>query len=155
MITFENIKTGKKVTFTAEQDPVARQAHMAAYLNSSNLSPNALKGQDFGWRLAPDVIAEMELIRTDARTMTQLASDIGAGIDDIRDYHILDFIARNRFAAEAIRMNETNKTNYEEEYNARLKEIREGNKPVSSNSDSTTQTDSAKIEEPKQIKKEK
>lgn len=152
MITFENIKSGEKVTFTVEQDPVARQAHMAAYLNSSNLSPNALRGQDFGWRLAPDVVAEMERVRGDYEKMDTLARRIGVSVDDIRDFHILNYVADMRFNAAAMEAaNRNNKNNnYQEEYDKRLKEIREGKQPVetkeSKQVDSATETDSAKID---------
>ena len=135
MITFENVKTGEKVTFKAGQDPVARQAHMAAYLNSSNLHPNALKGQDFGWRLAPEIVAQMDRIKGDVNQMDLLSRRIGVAMDDIRDFHVLNYIAEMEFAAEAMREQAAaSKTVYEEEYEARLRKLREKAQPNSSTS---------------------
>jgi hypothetical protein len=156
MITFENIKTGEKVSFHGGQDPETRQAHMAAYLNSSNLHPNALKGQDFGWRLAPEIVAEMDRVRTDPQTLDMLARRIGVSIDDVRDFHVLNYVAEMDFAKDALAQRAKNEsTDYERKYNERLAAIRDGEQLVSENSDSSNQTDSAKIKEPKSTNKEK
>lgn len=143
MIQFENIKTGEKVTFDGTQDPSVRQAHLAAYLNSSNLSPNALKGQDFGWRLAPEVVGRIDAIKTDPQSLDNLARRIGAGVDDIQDFHILNYVAEQDFAAEAMaEKNRADATLHQEDYEKRLREIREKSKA------SEEKTDNAKIEEP-------
>lgn len=123
---FVNVKTGESVTFTAEQDAGSRQAHIAAYLNSSDMSPNALKGQDFGWRLDPEVKSELERIRSDASVLDEIGRRIGVAIDDIRDFHIVDYIADREFTRAAVAQREaTATTKYEEEYEARLKQLRQ------------------------------
>jgi hypothetical protein len=124
VITFENIKTGEKVTFTGEQEVNSRNAHMAAYLNASDLSPNAgIRGQDFGWRLAPEVIAEMEEVRQDYDSLERISKRIGIGIDDIRDFHILGYVADRSFAedAKAARVNLPTSSDLEDDYRARVK----------------------------------
>lgn len=156
MITFENIKTGEKVTFHGGQDPETRSAHMAAYLNSSNLHANSNKGQDFGWRLAPEIVAKMDQVRTSPDKLDQISRNVGVSIDDIRDFHILDFVASQDFAIDAMAAREKERsTVYEEEYNERLKALRENAQPVSNETDSSTQSDSAKLKEPTSTKKEK
>lgn len=163
-MTFENIKTGEKVTFKPGQDPSARQAHIAAYLNSSDMSPNALKGQDFGWRLSPEIKHRIEQIKGDMETLDMLSKRIGISIDDIRDFHIVNYIAEQEFAQEALQQKAAKETTkYEEDYNARLQRLRKsegdsksdakaetdnsGLKP--SKDDGTTDTSNAKLEEPK------
>lgn len=142
MITFENIKTGEKVVFDGTQDPSVRQAHLAAYLNSSNLSPNALKGQDFGWRLAPEIVGRMDAIKSDPQALDNLARRIGAGIEDVQDFHILNFVAEQDFAVEAMEARKRAEANlHQEDYEKRLREIRE-------KANSPQETDSAKIKEP-------
>ncbi len=102
MITFENITTGERVSFGGELDANARQAHIAAFLNSSDLSPNAQKGQDFGWRLAPEIKDEIDRMKSDPNIMAILSRQIGIGIDEIRDYQVLNYIAEQEFAAEQV-----------------------------------------------------
>lgn len=124
MITFENIRTGEKVVFTGEQETNSRNAHMAAYLNASDLSPNAgVRGQDFGWRLAPEVIAEMDAVRQDYDTLERISKRLGVGIDDIRDFHILSYVADRSFAQDAknARKHEPTSTDLEDDYRARVK----------------------------------
>ena len=154
MITFENIKTGEKVTFSGDQDPMARQAHMAAYLNSSNLSPNALKGQDFGWRLAPEIVAKMDEVKSDPQTLDMLARRIGVSIDDVRDFHILNYVAEQDFAADAVAARaKADETAFEREYEDRLRALRE--KASSEKVDSTEETTSANIKRSTTKKEEK
>lgn len=132
MITFENIKTGEKVVFTGEQEVNSRNAHMAAYLNASDLSPNAgVRGQDFGWRLAPEVIAEMEAVRGDFELLDRISRRIGIGIDDIRDFHILSYVADRSFAEDAkrARVNVPTSTDLEDDYRARVKAAKQGSNP--------------------------
>ena len=129
MITFENIKTGEKVVFTGEQEAGSRNAHMAAYLNTSDLSPNAgMRGQDFGWRLAPEVIAEMDAVRQDYDTLERISKRLGVGIDDIRDFHILSHVADRSFAEDAkrARVDVPTSTELEDDYRARVKVAKEG-----------------------------
>lgn len=136
MITFENIRTGEKVTFTGEQEANSRNAHMAAFLNSSDLSPNAgVRGQDFGWRLAPEVVAEMEAIRQDFDTLDRISKRIGIGLDDIKDFHILGYIADRSFAEDAkkARVNVPTSSDLEDDYRARVKAAKSGKLEVQTN----------------------
>jgi hypothetical protein len=132
VIKFENIRTGEVVEFTGAQEVNARNAHMAAYLNASDLSPNAgIRGQDFGWRLAPEVIAEMELVRNDYDSLERISKRLGVGIDDIRDFHILSYVAERSFAedAKAARANQPAPSDLEDDYRARVKAAKQGTNP--------------------------
>lgn len=123
MIKFENIRTKEVVIFTGEEEPNMRNAHMAAYLNSSDMGPNAgVRGQDFGWRLAPEVIAEMEEVRNDFELLDRISRRVGIGLDDIRDFHILAFVADRDFAKDAKKqVTASDIAENEEDYRARVK----------------------------------
>jgi len=142
MIAFENIKTGEVVTFDANSDPQTRQAHMAAYLNSSDMSPNASRGQDFGWRLSPEVIAAMDAVRADYDQMDRISRRTGIGVEDVQNYHLLNYVADREFSAEAMKNQEKAKESlHEESYNKRLAEAR-------TKGAGTKETVSGKIEVP-------
>ena len=128
MIKFENIRTGEVVIFTGEQEANSRNAHMAAYLNASDLSPNAgVRGQDFGWRLSPEVVAEMEAVRQDFDELDKISRRVGIGIEDIRDFHILAYVAEKDFAKDAKKARvEQASAELEEDYRARVKAAKEG-----------------------------
>lgn len=132
MITFENIRTGEKVVFTGEQDASSRSAHMAAYLNSSDLSPNAgVRGQDFGWRLAPEVVAEMEAVRQDYALLDSISKRIGVPVDELKDFHILNYVAEKDFAKDAIKARQQLPNDQlEEDYRARVKAAKQSAVPV-------------------------
>lgn len=148
MITFENIRTGEKVTFTGEQEVNARNAHMAAYLNASDLSPNAgVRGQDFGWRLAPEVVAEMQSVREDYDTLERLSKRLGIGMDDLKDFHILSYVAERSFAQDAklARVNEPTATDLEDDYRARVKAATSGVTLTNQGEDTVNSEEAAKL----------
>lgn len=84
-IKFYNIRT--KEVKVARAEPM-----IAAYLNSSNRSPNALKGQDFGWRLSPETVVEMDRIRADQNTLNNIAAKNRVSPDEVTDAHVLKYI---------------------------------------------------------------
>lgn len=86
MIKFVNIKSGEIAV--AENEP-----HIAALWSSSDHSPNITQGQDFGWRLAPEIVVELKVIKQDAVQLSQLAARLGKPMDDISEPDILAFIS--------------------------------------------------------------
>lgn len=86
MIKFFNIRSGE--TAVAENEP-----HIAALWSSSDHSPNITQGQDFGWRLAPEIVVELKQIRQDVVQLSQLAARIGKPMDDITEPDILAYIS--------------------------------------------------------------
>lgn len=130
MITFENKFTNEVVTFTGEQEANMRNAHMAAYLNASDLSPNAgVRGQDFGWRLAPEIIVKMDDVRSDYEELDKISRRLGIGVDDIKDFHILSYVADKEFAQDAVKRRAmSSSANPENDYEARVRAAREARK---------------------------
>lgn len=86
MITFFNIKTGERKALT-------RPHQIGAYLNSSDLSVNANFGQDFGWRLAPEVIIKIDEFRADPRILEDIARRIGVDISELTVIHLVQHIS--------------------------------------------------------------
>lgn len=116
-IEFFNIKSGEvRIAATAE--------HIASFFNSSDQGPNANNKQDFGWRLAPEIVVELDTIKEDPELMAQIASRYQIPIDDLVDFNILKFIADRRFKT-AARKNADEGKNYSSEYEKMIAKARE------------------------------
>lgn len=68
-IAFFSIKTGE--THYARLEPTIQ-----AYLNSSDMGINASRGQDYGWRLAPEWVKKIRNFRDDERKMDTLSAKL-------------------------------------------------------------------------------
>lgn len=116
-IVFFNVNTGESRTAgTAE--------HIAAFYNSSDQGPNAHNKQDFGWRLSPETVVELEQIKEDPALMTQIAATYQIPIDDLVDFNVLKFMADRLFRS-AARTNASEGKNYATDYEKRVAEARE------------------------------
>lgn len=86
-LTFFNVKT--KERRTAKTEP-----QIAALLNSSDRNPNAMQGQDFGWRLAPETVVELRRIASNPAEMQTVAVTFGIPLENVKESDILTYIAR-------------------------------------------------------------
>lgn len=73
-IIFENIDTKETVAINRELEGKYYRAKLAAVMNSSNLSPNADRGQDYGWRLNPEQQAILEEWEQDSAVIDKVAN---------------------------------------------------------------------------------
>lgn len=85
-IKFWNLRT--KEIRVAETEPM-----IAALYNSSDRGPNALTGQDFKWRLAPEVVVQMKRIANNAKMLEKVAVTYNLPMDEIDEKAILQFIS--------------------------------------------------------------
>ncbi len=132
-IEFFNVNTGEsRVASTAE--------HIAAFFNSSDQGPNAHNKQDFGWRLSPETVVELDEIKENPTIMAQIAATYQIPIDDLVDFNVLKYMADKRFR-EAARVNAAEGKNYTSEYEQRLAEARE--KKSEKVADSTEKADNS------------
>ncbi len=69
-VGFFNIKSGD--THYCKLEPT-----IAAYINSSDLGINATRGQDKGWRLAPEWVKKVRQFKADDRKMEELSKGYG------------------------------------------------------------------------------
>lgn len=91
-IKFLNIRS--KEVRVAETEP-----QLAALWSSSDRSPNITQGQDFGWRLAPEVVVEMKQIKNSPAELQQIAVRYGLPMDAVDEKAILQYIS-DKTAAE-------------------------------------------------------
>lgn len=110
-IKWFNIRTG--LTTVTEQEP-----QTAALLASSDHSPNITQGQDFGWRLAPEVVVEMKKIKQHMPTLQQIATRFNKMLEDISESDILTYIS-NRTALEEAPVAEVDQ--YADDYDLQVK----------------------------------
>lgn len=85
-IKFFNIRS--KEVRVAETEP-----QITAMWASSDHSPNITQGQDFGWRLAPEVVVEMKRIKQDFMKLQEIAVRYGKPLDAIGEPEILEYIS--------------------------------------------------------------
>lgn len=116
-IVFENINTGEiRIASTVE--------HIAAFFNSSDEGPNAKNKQDFGWRLSPEDLIELEETKRDGNVMERIAAQYQIPIEDVADYNVLKYMASKRFK-KAAQEAESQGKDFESDYDRRVREYRE------------------------------
>lgn len=82
------VRPKTKEVLIAETEP-----QIAALWSSSDHSPNITQGQDFGWRLAPEVVVEMRSIQEDIVTMERIAARYHKSLEDLTEIDILHWIS--------------------------------------------------------------
>lgn len=123
-VSFFNIKTG-------EERALDDSAHIAAFVNSSDMGKNARKGQDFSWRISPELKAKVEDYSEDAAKLQEISQRLGVPLDALEVIHILTQIAfeqgiEERANKRAIENNPAHALEYEE----RVKAAKEAGKPA-------------------------
>lgn len=115
-----NIRSGERLV--AETEP-----QIAALWASSDHSPNITQGQDFGWRLSPEVVVEMKKIKQDLGTLEAIARRFGKMVEDVNEIDILHWISNKTALAVAPR---PDLNQFEDDYNDAIRKL-EGKDPVS------------------------
>lgn len=114
MIKFFNIKSKEVRVATTEPQ-------IAALWASSDHSPNITQGQDFGWRLAPEVVVEMDRIKSDPEIIEKIAKRISKNTDEVTEPDVLHYISStNRAAQDAI----ASDADYSDEYHEEIRRIK-------------------------------
>lgn len=85
-IKWFNIRSGE--TVIAELEP-----QITALWASSDHSPNITQGQDFGWRLAPEVVVELKKIKQDLPTLERIAQRFKKLVEEVGESDILTYIS--------------------------------------------------------------
>lgn len=115
MIKFFNVNSGETVEADTEEK-------IAALWSSSDRSPNVSQGQDFGWRMAEEVVVELEEIASSRPKLMELAAMLEKPVNDIKEYDILTYISMKTDEASAPDPSEA--PNYKEQYEARVRKLR-------------------------------
>lgn len=108
-----NIRNGLRTV--AETEP-----QIAALWGSSDRSPNAFSGQDFGWRLAEEVAVELKHIKGDLTMLERIAQRFKKSAEEINEIDILHYIS-NKTKLESAPEPDLNQ--FEDEYNARIRSL--------------------------------
>lgn len=136
-----NIRT--KEVRVAETEP-----QIAAMWNSSDKGPNVQQGQDFGWRLAPEIVVKIREIREDQYTMLRIAQGAMVSVDEVDDKMILAYISSQTNVDDAPVANDDDFT---DEYNAEIRRQEKARQdrmkqPESTTDDTATTTTTQKPE---------
>lgn len=99
--------------------------HIAAFYNSSDEGPNAKNKQDFGWRLTPEDLVELEDLKNDPTIMERIAQVYQIPPEDVADYNVLKYMASKRFKTVTVDT-KTQEKDYESDYDRRVREARGG-----------------------------
>lgn len=130
-IKFFNIRS--KETVIAETEP-----QISALWASSDRSPNITQGQDFGWRMAPEVVVEMKRIKQDMRTLQDIAARYNLMLQDVGETEILQYISDMTAPEKAPVAQEAD---YTDEYDAEIRRLEaERNKTETEETATTTTT---------------
>ncbi len=109
-IGFYNIRSG-------ETHHVKLEAQIQAFINSSDMGINASRGQDFGWRLAPNWVKAVKAFRRNENKMENLTSRNGG--QKVTTPQILYAIYGEQLRAAQERADE-DESPYEEDYQAAI-----------------------------------
>jgi len=142
-IKFYNIKS--KEIRVAETEPL-----IAALYNSSDKGPNANNMQDFGWRLAPEVVIQMKRIKNDPEKILEIASRFRKSFDEVGDTDVLQYISLTTRTADAPVAQEAD---YEDEYRAEIaklekKSLKEKPAPVTEDDEEEDDIEIEEVSEP-------
>lgn len=76
-----------------EERVAVTEPQISAMWASSDHSPNITQGQDFGWRLAPEVVVQMKQIKQDFTKLQEIAVRLGRPLEDVGEKEILAYIS--------------------------------------------------------------
>lgn len=117
-IKFFNIRSKEVLTADTEEQ-------ISALWASSDRGPNVTQGQDFGWRLAPEVVVQMKQIKADMNKLMELATIYRLPLEDVGEKEILQYISsqtRPNSAPHAV------DEDYSDEYNQEIRRLEDAGK---------------------------
>ncbi len=134
-IKFFNIRS--REVRVAETEP-----QLTALWASSDRSPNITQGQDFGWRLAPEVVVQMKMIKKDFNKLQEIAVKYAIMLDSVGEPEILQYISDTTNAESAPVAEEAD---YTDEYDQEIRRLELESKTTATTATTTeTPQDEAK-----------
>lgn len=112
-LKFYNIKS--KEIRVADSEPM-----ISAMWASGDRGPNAQNGQDFGWRLAPEVVVELKRIKKNTAILESIAIKFKKSVDELKETDILKYISDKTRVDDAPSGQEGD---YEDEYMAEIRAL--------------------------------
>lgn len=124
MISFYNVASGEEIQL---DDP----AMIAAFVNSSNMGKNSNAGQDFKWRISPELMAKVDEYSVDTTKLEEISKRLGVPFDALDVTHILSQIAHEENVLKQAQARAVeNSPAHAEEYERRLAAAKSGKKPA-------------------------
>lgn len=130
MIIFENIDNGDTFGISREREGKHYRAKLSALMNSSNMSPNADRGQDFGLRLVPEQQALIEQWESDPQMIDKVSTWSKVMLDDLTHSEFLAYLLYQQELGTSPEIaNDADRRSNQRGYEARVEALRAG-KPV-------------------------
>lgn len=106
--------------------PITQAQKIRAYIDMGDLQPKNAANNDHGWRLDPEVTAQIRDILDDPIKLEQIAKETGKPLDMVNAFHVLMYeLARNRQLATKAAANKFDKTAALSEYEQAVAAARE------------------------------
>lgn len=117
-VKFVNIfRKDNKGKYEVANISITRPQKIRAYIDMGDLQPKNAANNDHGWRLNPEIAAQIRDILEDPYKVEQIAKETGHPLDLINAFHIFMYeIARNRQIAAKMATNSLDKTAALNEY---------------------------------------
>jgi len=107
--------------------PIDRPQKIRAYIDMGDLQPKNAANNDHGWRLDPEITAQIRDVLDDPQKIEQIARETGHPVDLINAFHVLMYeIARNRQLAVKAANNSLDKEQALSEYEQAVAKARGG-----------------------------
>lgn len=125
MIVFENIDTKETIGIDRKTEGKFYRAKLSAVMNSSNLSPNADRGQDFGWRLIPEQQALIERWEMDPEMIERVSQWSKTMVDDLTHTEFLAYLLyQQELGRSPEKSQDGERRNNQRDYEARVEALR-------------------------------
>lgn len=129
MIIFENIDTGETFGISREVSGKYYRAMLSAIVNSSNMSVNADRGQDFGYRLIPEQQALIEEWERDPHMIDKVSTWSKVMIDDLSHSEFLAYLLyQQELGMSPEKSQDAERRNNQREYEARVAALKSDKK---------------------------
>jgi len=141
MIKFKNIYSG-------EVRECVSEPHIAAFWGSSDRGPNVNQGQDRGWRLAPEIVVELNKIKKSPELQQMVAARYGIATDLLGEPDMLRYISDNNTPSNGQPEINQDDASFERAYQDEIRALEaEEEEPV--------KEEAPKVEEPTPVEPEK
>lgn len=129
-IIFENIDTKETVAIDRERGGKFYHAKLSAAMNSSNMNPNADRGQDKGWRVQPEQQAIIEEMEQDADTIDKVSIFTKVPTDALSHAEFLSYLLHQQELGKSPERSEVAARRENQlEYEARVESIKAQARP--------------------------
>lgn len=130
-IKFENIDTGETVAIDRKRSGKHYRAKLSAVINSSNMSINADRGQDYGWRLDPEQQALIETWEEDPDMIARVSQFTKVPEDELTHAEFLAYMLRLEEKGRSLeKAKEVARRENQSDYEARVAQLRAKTEPM-------------------------